>query len=460
MIGQQIMRQELFGKKTAAKFVVAAALSAALTPAAWAKADDYTPLGIKNGPFTIFLNGGVGIEYNNNLFALNDGDITDLNSIGIDEDDFIAHLKTGIEARGRLSGGSTLDFYANGHFGAHFERDNANFFDAKVGMRSRTFFSKSVSLRSKSEYSYEHEGFGLFDTPLSAPLVTPSDVETFLNSAEPTTLSKVSGELALDIKPGRTGFTVGAKSTGRFFNDKNGLSAEHRNYWDVNVFTEFSQEIDTTTGFFVRLNGNGRAYPDRPSNDPMGLPERDSLGFSAVAGARVKATGTIDLEAFAGYVSQNFENDDFDDISDYVFGGNMTWSPSAFFEMKVNADRSIYETTDATQTSFIGTKAETTLSIFPLENLTFWTTGRYVNRDYDTRTAVDGIAFSTADRDDDILFGEIGGEFKINRNVGIGLFYNYYQRESTISNNANYIVPNLDIDFDRQKVMFEINLAR
>lgn len=486
MIGRHVMTQELFGKKAVSKLLLAAAMGVTLTPSAWAAAGDYTPLGIKSGPFTIFLNGGVGIEYNNNIFALPDDEADFIDAFGADPEDFLATIGSGIEARGKFSGGSTLDLYADGEYGAHFEYDNANYFDAKIGMRSRTFFTKAVSLRAKSEYSYEHEPFGLLDTPTNLtglpPAPTPAQVAAFVNTivtgAEPTTLSKVTGALALDIKPGRTGFTVGADATGRFFNDKKSVSFEYRNYWDVNVFAEFTQDLDKTTGFFLRANGNGRAYPDRsfiapstgnnpPYSDPYdanlhtpGRAERDSLGFDLTAGARVKASGTINLEAFAGYINKNFEDDQFDTINDFVFGANMKWTPSSFFEMRLLADRSILETTDALSSSFIASKAETTLSIFPMENLTFWTTGRYVNRDYQSSEFSQG--FNLPEREDDVIFAEIGGEFKINRNVGLGLHYNYHQRESNISDNAAYTTPNppADIDFDRQTVMFEVKLAR
>ncbi len=458
MIGRHVMTQELFGKKAVSKLLLAAAMGATLTPSAWAAAGDYTPLGIKNGPFTIFLNSATSVEFDDNVLALPDG---------IEFDDTILRLGGGVEARGKFSGGSTLDLYANGQYGAYTDIDELNYFDGKVGLRSRTFFSKAVSLRAKSEYSYEHEEFGIYNALFVAAV-----------GDEPVTLSKLTGALALDIKPGRTGFTIGADATGRLYNDQDAAGGgsivqEHRNYWDVNYFIEFSQDIDKTTGFFLKANGNGRAYPDRSylaptlvnapgaydsTADSPGRPNRDSMGFDVTVGARVKATGTINLEAYAGYINKEFDDSNFETINDFIFGGNMKWTPSAFFEMKVKADRSILETNDALNSSYIASKAETTLSIFPLENLTFWTTGRYVNRDY--QQSKFGEFYRLTERDDDILFAEIGGEFKVNRNVGIGAHYNYSQRDSNVSNDPNYISPAvIDVDYGRSKAMLELNLA-
>ena len=438
MIGRQVMTRETHRKKSAAKVLAAAALSVSLAPSAWAAADDYTPLGIKSGPFTIFLNGGSSIEFDDNVLAFPDG---------IEVEDTVARIGGGVEARGKFSGGSTLDLYGQGEYGSYFDFNELNYFDAKVGLRSRTFFTKAVSLRAKSEYSYEHEEFGVYNSLFAAQI-----------GDEPVTLSKLTGALALEIKPGRTGFVVGADAVGRFYNDQDAfggstISHEHRGYWDVNYFVEFSQDLDNTTGFFLRANGNGRAYPDRGT-----FVNRDSNGFDLSVGARVKATGTINLEAHAGYINQNFDNDDFETINDFAFGGHMRWTPSAFFEMKVLADRSITETNDDLNSSFISSKAETTLSLFPMENLTFWTTGRYINRDYQaSKSSQQG---GVPEREDDILFAEIGGELKVNRNVGLGLHYNYRQRDSSISGDTNYVNPAVDLDYGRQKVMFEIKLAR
>ncbi|MGB0922047.1 MAG: outer membrane beta-barrel protein [Alphaproteobacteria bacterium] len=418
------MKLKFAGKNTVTKTAATLAMSAALTAPALAAPGDYTPLGFKAGNFTFFPTSVIGVEYDDNLFALPDG---------FEESDVVAHLKPGIDAKGRLSGGSTLDFYANSHLGFHADYDVADFTDFTAGMRSRAFFSKAVSLKSSTEYAYKHEEFGFVNTILSG---IPGD--------EPVTYNQIKGALALQVRPGRTGFSIGADATGLFFNDQDAAggitnSQEHRNRWHVNYFAEFAQDIDQRTGFYIRAGGNGRAYTDRGT-----FADRDSQGFEIVAGARVKATGKLNLDFRAGYVKQMFENSNFDSVSDFIFGGGMTWTPSAFAEIRVDANRSVLETNDSFFSSFVGTQVGTHVSLFPAENITLWGKGRYINRDYQP------AATTAGDRDDDELFGEIGGQIKFNRNIGLGAYYNITDRQSSFST----------IDYSRNKFMVELSLAR
>lgn len=398
---------------------VAALAGALVAPQAMAASDDYQPLGLRAGNFTFFPAATLGGEFNDNIFA------ADAN----EESDFIVHFKPSIEARGKLSGGSTLDFYLNSHLGAYTDFDDENFSDVALGMRSRAVLQRGMFFSSAAGYKYGHEARG--------------DVNTSIGS-EPVTYNEVTAMMEFEVKPARTGFRVWVDTKGEFYNDQEDtpnidLMHEERNRWDVSYNAELSQDLDASTGVFVQVGGTNIGYTDRDLN---AFPDRDSSGFRAVLGARAKASGVLDLEAYAGYLTRVYEDPGLSSLDGFTAGAGLTWTPTPLAEITFNGDRTLQETTANLYSGFIATDVELGVTLFPADNVQLWGEIGYLNRDYEAN----GVAL---ERDDDEFSGEIGGRLLINRNFNMGAYYNIRNRESSLPG----------LDYTQNRFMLEISGA-
>lgn len=417
------MKNKRYMNKPKSVAAIAVLAGSLVAPQAIAASDDYQPLGLRAGNFTFFPAATLGGEFNDNIFA------TDAN----EESDFIVHFKPSIEARGKLSGGSTLDFYLNSHLGAYTDFDEENFSDVALGMRSRAVLQRGMYFSSAVGFKYGHEARGFVNTSTAG--------------AEPATYNEITALMEFEVKPARTGFRIWVDTKGEYFNDQDAIGGgsivlEHRNRWDVNYNAELSQDLDSTTGIYLQVGGTNIAYTDRDLN---AFADRDSSGFKAVAGLRMKVTGKLNLDSYAGYFTRAYEEAGVEDLSGFAGGLGITFVPSPLAELNLSVDRTLQETNSIFYAGFIATDVEASATLFPAENVQLWGEVGYTNRDYEP--IFSGMAIP--DRDDDEFEGEVGGRVFVNRNFNVGAFYNIRNRESSFPG----------VDYTQNRFMLEISGA-
>ena len=183
---------------------------------------------------------------------------------------------------------------------------------------------------------------------------------------------------------------------------------------------------------FVQSNSDRRRY-DKTVDD-YGY-QRDSKGYSAVAGFQYRRVKALSAELYAGRLKQTYDDSRFADVSEPDFGGRLNWRVAARTTLSAYLDRSLEETTLPGASGYLytlgGVRADHGFN-------PDWAVHAYYGR---AKSDYQGL-----DRQDDYDDAGVG----VTRNVTPGLSfsaeYRYLKRDSNIAGD----------DFTRNQVFLSV----
>jgi hypothetical protein len=169
--------------------------------------------------------------------------------------------------------------------------------------------------------------------------------------------------------------------------------------------------VSSETSVFVLGELNQRRYQLKP---PKSLYDRDSDGYVVSAGVRLDLSHLARGEFRAGYLSQSYSSAVFRTVDGLSVNGKVSIFLSPLSTMIVTAERSVGDAADPRASSFLTTTEGLELDHELRRNVILQATVSHARDDYR------GI-----DRLDDRWNARLGGSYLLNRNIGIGVYYNF-----------------------------------
>jgi hypothetical protein len=377
------------------------------SPAARA-AESYDPLGVRAGSFKIFPELELDEAFNDNIYA----------SSGGRTGSFIQLIKPSLQVKSDWNN-HMLNFFAKGGFGIYSADSNLNYQDYSVGADGRLDIQRDWNVYGGASFSHLHEELG-----------TP-------NTVTGQTLLTTYNQLAANVGYyQRFGF-FDARLDGRldnftYFNNGLGPGQGVIPNSDRNR-TEFRESLrigyEFIRGYQIWTKGglNQRRY--NTGFDTLGF-NRNSSGWDVVGGLAVDLGGITSVEAFAGYLQQNYEDVRFRTVQAFTFGLTGYWNPMRELWVKPFVRRTVDDSSLASSAGYLNTAFGLDVNYNFRPNIRVDAHGDYSIADYQ--------AISTASNQYDQYYtARIGVMYLPTRNFFVGPVYQFIHRTSN-QFNSNY----------------------
>lgn len=374
------------------------------------------PLGIRAGSFLIFPKFGLDGTYDDNVFASNSNE----------KDDFITDIRPELSVASNFSN-HALNFSTGADIGRYATYTRQDYEDFFVSGDGRLDVTRDSAFYAGGSFNREHEAPGQPDFQTDAK--TPIEYN-FINgfSRYVQRFGKFSGTLEGTVA--RLDYyntnTEAGNSTSN--NDRD------RTVWSGG--TRVGYELVRNYEAFVRVLGNTRRYDDTPDRDGV---DRNSDGFSGVAGVALDLGGVLFGDVYAGYLAQYYDDSDLDNVGAFNAGGTLTWNVTTLTTLNARVERVVQETTQAGASSILRTVTGFSADHELLRNLILTAAFTYTNDDYQ------GV-----NRTDDFYLGGINARYLLNRNLYANLGYQFVHRTSSGNSNVT------ENDYDRNLVRIGI----
>ncbi|MBM3566452.1 MAG: hypothetical protein FJX42_10125 [Alphaproteobacteria bacterium] len=288
--------------------------------------------GVRAGPFLLFPVVGLSETYDDNIFAAHSGK----------KDDFVRTVAPSLTAVAE-DAERLVRLRAGGHAGFYKWHSSENFLDvhasaegaANVSPETRNFGGGWIG-RDHEERESTDEAFG----------------------REPTRYFDFKGYAGVRRRAGPLTLTFGGRAERLDFRDTATSTAPINNDdRDRNLLGGGAQvSFAATNGFepFVQAGAVAVRYDDRA--DDNGL-KRDSNGLRLVAGARIQPTPSLLVTAFAGLMTQDYDDARLKDIRRPALGAALNWTLAPATRLSAIVNRGIEETTLNRASGEIGTAA-------------------------------------------------------------------------------------------------------
>ncbi len=350
----------------------------------------------QQGAFLISAGVGVGLQHNNNVFAENSGEESD-----------VALVITPALSVDTTWSRHAMNFNAAADFREYQDYDTENAVTTRLGLGGRLDVVRGNYIEGEVSYI---DGVEDRSTP------GPSG-----QAREPVEFDQVGYGLSATREFGRYRIRAGADLD--VFDFKDGIAADG-SVLDLD-FRDREQSvfslrgdlaISPDTSLFARLSVNSQDYDLAP---PAVAENRNSDGHTASIGADFDITALARGSIAVGYTEQDFDAAAFGDIGSLSVQSSVDWFVTRLSTVTFNASRSINESAvlDApgsrTTTIGVGVAHELRRNIIVTADVDFR------NDDYI------GI-----DRTDDTIRAGVGIKYFFNENFGVGLNYQHADRAS------------------------------
>jgi hypothetical protein len=195
---------------------------------------------------------------------------------------------------------------------------------------------------------------------------------------------------------------------------------------------------------FIRGSYNIRDY----EHSTPGFPLLNSQGYRINAGARIDLTGLIYLDAYVGYLKQDYRSSLLGNIGGLDFGGTLVWNVTQLTSITLKAIRTVEDVNTivlaqagqpASVPGFLETSAGLSVDHELLRNLLVNASGSYI---HDTFQGINEV--------DDYYQAGVGAKYLLNRNLYIGPFYTY--QHHTVTGTHTFTTP-----YNRNVVLLRIS---
>jgi len=364
----------------------------------------YAPLGIKVGSFLLFPTLEADEQLNDNIYATSAATGRTAS--------FVQLLKPSLVLRSQWSA-HQLDFFARGDFGFYSADSSQNFQDASVGANGRIDIQRDLNVYGGGFFAHGHEALG-----------TPNTVAG--TTFQPSFYNQVQANAGYYQAFGHLNVRFDGRVDNYSYTNNGQGPAQGVVPNSDRDRTEFRESLrlgyEFSPGYQVWTRGglNQRTYATVP--DAFGQ-NRNSNGWEVLGGVTVDLGGITSLEAFVGYLQQNYVSGQFSNVSTPSFGLTGYWNPNRNLWVKPFVRRTVDDSSLANAASYLNTAFGLDVTYDLRPNVHIEGHGDYSIIDYSAISSGNG-------RYDQYYNFRIGLLYQPMRNFFVGPQYQFVHRTS------------------------------
>jgi len=356
---------------------------------------DFDPVGVRAGAFFLYPKLGLTERYNSNIFYTDSGA----------DGDFVTVLSPSLDVKSNWNN-HQMNLFAGVDVGKYASNSSEDYVDARAGFDGRIDIRRDANLSGGFTFRREHEDRSSPDQA---------------GASEPVTYFRYNPRIAATKRFNRLSARLGADLIVYEYDDASTtgggtLNMDDRNRRELQGSARIGYDFSPGYEAFVRGTVNDRSYTD--NLDDSGF-DRGSQGWEVVGGLAFDLGGVTSGNVFAGYLSQEFDDPSFGTIDGVSMGGDLTWNPTRLTTVKLEAARTVEETTLSGASGSLSTDVRATVDHELRRHVILSADVRYRNLDYD------GIS-----RNDDVIGAGLSGTYLLNRHANLRLRYGYATRSS------------------------------
>ncbi|MDX2233259.1 MAG: outer membrane beta-barrel protein [Hyphomonadaceae bacterium] len=192
---------------------------------------------------------------------------------------------------------------------------------------------------------------------------------------------------------------------------------DQRDHTTTTATARLEYGLSPDTALVAQVAANTREYDLKP---PRAAFDRDSEGVSYLVGVNTDLTRLLRGEIIAGYLSQDYDDPALETAEGLALEARLEYFATPLTTVTVEARRRVDETLTTGASAFVSTDVEARVDHELRRNILLTAGLGTVNR------AFQGIA-----RDDDVVAGDFGARFLLNRRMELGARWRYERQTSS-----------------------------
>lgn len=377
---------------------------------------EYEAIGVPVGAFSLFPRLQFDVDHSDNVFAVETGPVSDL----------AFHVRPSAVLNSNWSQ-HELNAYFRGDFirNDKYQTEDAN--NWSVGGTGRIDVQRNFNIASGVDYIKAIEPRTSSNTAISARDPIKFDqAQIYVGTSRIVGRTKLSARADLQSFDYKDGFTLAGAVIDQDVRDRKTAALQGR--------VDFA--LSPATAVFVQVTGNEKNY----NAGTVVTPARDSSGYEALTGVNFEIGALARGEIAIGYVSQSFDNGAYRDIHGFGSRTQVEWFPTELTTVTATASRGIEDAGVAGAGGYLSSDLGLRVDHELLRNLILSASLKYAKDDYN------GV-----DRNDDRTEFGLGGNYLVNRNLGLTLRYNRTKQSSDgTSSGPNYTVNRVTLSLTTQ----------
>lgn len=359
---------------------------------------DYDAKGMPLGGFRLFPTLYLGVGNDDNIYRTESGAVSDTYfqvDTNLDlQSDWNRHALN-------LTAGTNSWFYSD-----YGQEDHTNW---HIGADGRLDVVRTTYLTGGANYQSLHEERSSPDLPGYA--------------AEPTQYSLRTLDAAATWQPSRIGFYAGVVSN-RYDYDSTSLvgggvlNNDDRDRDVVTTTGKVFYEFSPGYAGYVSVSYNERSFDQ--TLDRSGY-NRSSHGYAVDGGLRLMLSHLLEGEIYAGYLDQSYKAP-LSDVDGFDYGVALTWYPSEMTTVRLNAARTLTDTTIAGASAADEQSVRLELDHELMRNVILIGNLGYADSEYSGST-----------RRDTLTSAGVGVRYLLNRYFTLVANYSYQSRNSNVA---------------------------
>lgn len=358
--------------------------------------------------------------YDDNIYATDKQEVSD----------YVAVLSPMIKVKS-LWDKNSLKLGAGANIGRYADNTGENYNDAWVEADGSFDIGDNTSLFGGAGYSHKHEPR---DSKESARL-TP----------EPTTYDVT--DLRLGLRQGYGDLTLRFAGTYQAldYNNVGDVNNDDRDRTVTGLGARMSKRLDKDLSVYVQAFVNNRNYAEATDFTDAHY-NRDSQGYTASLGATKKFARNGKLDAYLGWLVQEYDDDRFDRVSTPNFAASLRWYPADSYKLTASLDRTLSETTEYGSSGYLYTRFDTQLDKRMFNNIVAYLSYGYGLVDY-----------QNVGREDVTNTFGVGINYYMSKRVLISGGYTYINNDSN-DESLSILEPSETYDYQRNLWLLSIKV--
>lgn len=348
------------------------------------------------------------LQYEDNVFKTGENEVSD----------YIYHLKPYVKA---TSDWQSHEIYTkfNGDFSAYNDYDGENYQDYSFGIGGRVDIDRNNNIQLNVTHHEMHEDRG---SPDDVGGVAPTNFsrDEFFAKYNINSERRVSGYLEFVSEYYK--YEDNTKGDGsRVYNS-------YRDRLETKLKARGEYEFKPDYSIFGQVSYNFKDYDQSFKTKSNGTTEplvRDSDGYDVRTGLSSKITGKADFEVYLGYLSQDYDAETRDGISQFYGGGEMVYNITGLTSLELGYKTYVRETTIDDVSGILATRYYANLEH---ELTRYVLLGAYISQDESDYEYNPGIEKS---REDESLNLEFKAKYFVNKSLSVEGSYKYNDYSST-----------------------------
>lgn len=362
--------------------------------------EDFDPESIRLGAFVVNSNLELGAEANDNVFADNENE----------ESDIIVRIVPTLDARSDWSRNELGGRFVVRHR-EYTDLDSESATDLRGELRGRIDVTRAFDLSGAIFASDEFE-----------ERRSVANLDVF---EEPVNFQTLGGRAAARFQRDRIRLNADYQVTDYQYDDVplvggGSFDLDERNYNFQQVRGRLSYAISPDFAVFGQASGSTRDYEEEVLIDGE-FASRDADGYALQVGADFELPVLIRGDVAIGYLEDTKDSDVFADVSGLSLQALVEWFPTRLTTVTFDASRNVIDPGLATAGSATATDYGVRVDHELFRNWLLFGAAGLRERDYED-----------IDRDDELLDLRIGATWKLNKRFHLDGYVSRFDRDSTV----------------------------